>query len=180
MTERPPTTYKLASDEKFTPVMLYLDSHIIWGSVVSKTSIRVSTWLRTNAAPDSLSVYNANVMLSNGAAIVKPSTFPELHVKATSVLAMHMIPPQQDPIDYDTTEPNRIMLPITAMISTFHFNGHLRISARSDLKQYMDIARETFTGLYDVEIVNPTISALRPIKVPYALVRQSVTMFALR
>ena len=59
-----PPLYTLASDEKVAPIMLYTHTALVWGEAILKKQIRASTWLRTNAAPDSITLYNARVLIT--------------------------------------------------------------------------------------------------------------------
>ena len=107
-------------------------------------------------------------------------SFPEIHVHNTQILALHLLPPEKDPPDYDPTEPNRVMVPIAAIVGTFRMDGHMRMAAVSNLKKYLEVTRENFTAFYDAEIYNSTVPALGVMRVPYVLVRQNTTMFAYR
>ena len=116
----------VGSDEKVAQIMAYTTNSLIWGDVVVKEMIRVSTWLRTNAAPDRFPIYNARVLVTTSAAAAKPAVFSELNISVPTVLAFHLAPPGKDPADYDPTEPNRKMDDVSAIVSTFLFKGKLR------------------------------------------------------
>ncbi len=68
---RPP----LGVDEKVSQVMAYTDSFLYWGEVITKTVIRVSTWLRTNTAPDYVSLYNGVALVPDGSRRVETGPF---------------------------------------------------------------------------------------------------------
>lgn len=170
--------YQLADNEKVASVMAYNPLSIYWGEVVVKDQIRVSTWLRTTAAPDSICLYNAKALIINTGETPKPMTFTELHIPTGQILAFHLIPPAKDPIDYDLDEPNRQMIPITILFGTFRVDGNIRLSTRSSLSKYMEISRETYTSIYDAEISNPVMSSLGVIRVPFLLVRQTTAIYA--
>lgn len=165
--------------EKIVPVMVYTDTSVVWGELVVRDIVRVSTWLRTNTAPDAFAIYNARVM-GLSAAQPKAVTFTEMHVMAPYINAYHILPPVFDPVDYDPTEPNRKMEPVTAVVGAFRMDGHMRMATSADLRHYLEFTRETFTPLYDVEIRNMLQPALAPMKVAFVLLRQSTTMFATR
>jgi hypothetical protein len=176
-----PAPYSLGLDDKVAPVMVYTALGLIWGEVIVKKQIRVSTWLRTNAAPDDICIYNAKVLITTTPVNPpRPMMFPEIHVANPQILALHLLPPEKDPLDYDPTEPNRVMTPITAVVGTFRFDALMRMAAISNLKKYLEVTRENFTALYEADIYNPTVPALGTMHVPFVLVRQSTTMFALR
>jgi hypothetical protein len=172
--------YNISSDEKVVPVMAYTGNSIIWGDVVVKMVIRVSTWLRTNMAPDTLCLYNAKLLATNNSsAILHPLSTPELHLPASQVLAFLIVPPAKDPLDYDLNEPNRRMDPTTVLAGSARIDGFIRFATMSNLKKYLEINKESFTPIYDAEITNLAIPSLRAIHVQYVLVRQSTSLFML-
>jgi hypothetical protein len=182
MTDTPPTptsTYVVGKDEKSAPVMVYTVTGIVWGDVVVREQVRVSTWLRTNMAPDNVCIFNAKALITTNNTTPKPIQLKEIHISLTQILAIHLIPPAQDPPDYDPTEPNRVMTPAAALVGTFRFDGKMRMSTVTNLAKYIEITRENFTGLYEVDISCPVMPALGTLKVPFVLVRQATTFFAL-
>ena len=54
--------YTLAADEKSSLVMVYTRTLLMRGELVTKQGVRVSTWLRTDGAPEYLHVINAQVL----------------------------------------------------------------------------------------------------------------------
>ncbi len=172
----------IKADEKSAPVMFYLPHAVVWGNVVVKQAIRVSTWLRTNAAPDLIALYSARLVLTTPppGSQIKPMTFSEMFIRAGEVLAYHLIPPASDPLDYDPTEPNRHMDPVTAVIGNFRMDGLIRLAGQTGLAHQLDLNREVFTTLYDVSITYPTLPALGVVSVPYLLIRQAAAAFAQR
>ncbi|MEN4013287.1 MAG: hypothetical protein AB1453_15095 [Chloroflexota bacterium] len=173
-------TIQPAADEKVASVMVYMSGRLVWGEVIVKDSIRVSTWLRTNAAPELLTFYNAKILITTQSDNPRPILQSELSLFASQIIAYHLIPPQQDPVDYDPTEPNRIMEPVTVWADTFRMDGHMRLSAISSLKKYLDVTREIYTSLYNVDVSNPLIPDMGILKVPYIIVRQTSVLFAKR
>lgn len=172
--------YSLGPDEKVVKVMVYTASSLYWGELVVKELIRVSTWLRTNTAPDRITLYNAHGVVTSTPSNAKPTHYVELNVPVSQILGFHLMPPAKDPVDYDPTEPNRRMEPISALVSTFSMKGFLRLSTNADLKKYLEVTREAFTALYDAEITNLVIPSLGPISTPYVLVRQETSTFTKR
>ncbi len=175
-----PVTHHVGPDEKAVQVMAYTASSLFWGEVVVKDMIRVSTWLRTNAAPDRITIYNAKSLVTLSPNAVRPASYPEVNIPVPQILAFHIAPPGKDPIDYDPTEPNRQMLPVNALFSTFIVKGSLRLSTNADLKKYLEVTHEAYTALYDAEITNMLIPNFGPVVVPYVQVRQELTTFTLR
>ena len=170
----------LKNDEKCVAVMAYTATSICMGDVILKEKLRGSTWLRTNAAPDNVFIYNARVLnvINNGTA--KQLLFPEIHISVAQINIFHLVPPTQDPLDYDVNEPNRKMESISILCDTFRIDGLMRMSNQATLAKYVEVTREPFTSLYNAEISCLLLPALGIIKVPYVIVRQSISMFATR
>jgi hypothetical protein len=167
-------------DEKSASVMVYTATGLSWGEVVVKEQIRVSTWLRTNASPDIVCLYNAKTITTTNNAPPKPLQFSELHIMNQQVVAFHLMPPAKDPLDFDPNEPNRRMDPITVMVGTFRIDGLMRIAVKSNLSKYLEVTRENFAAIYDAEITCPVMPSLGVMRVPYVIVRMSSSMFATR
>jgi hypothetical protein len=171
--------YTLNSDEKTAQVMMYTVNGLYWGDVVVKQVIRVSTWLRTNTAPDRICLYNAKYINTFTSTLAKPTQFRELHVATSQVLAYLLMPPAKEPPDYDPTEPNRRMQPVSILIAGFRMDGCLRLAGQTSLGKFLELARENYTAVYDAKISNPNLPGLGVISVPYLLVRQEVAIFTL-
>jgi hypothetical protein len=170
--------YVLGPDDKCVQVMAYTNNALYWGEVVVKQLVRVSTWLRTNTAPDWICIYNAHSMLTHSNGQAKPARFRELQIATSQVLAFHIVPPGKDPVDYDASEPNRRMQPVNILVSSFQIKGHLRLATQSNVTKFLETARETFTSIYDAQISSPSLSQFGTIAVPFVLVRQEVGVFA--
>jgi hypothetical protein len=169
--------YTLGPNDKVTQVMVYTASAFYWGEVVVKEMVRVSTWLRTNTAPDRICLYNAHAILLSAGAGVKPMAFGELHVATTQVIMFHIQPPAKDPPDYDPTEPNRKMQPLSLLVGSFRVDGSLRISTHATIGKFLEVTREAFTSVYDARVTSPSLPGFGAISVPYLLVRQEVAVF---
>lgn len=175
-----PKPAAVAHDEKTTAVAVYTMTGLAIGKLITKEQVRVSTWLRTDMAPEYLSLHQARFMSLAGAATSRAKTFSELHVPSSQVIAFHLLPPASDPLDYDPDEPHRKMEPVTVMIGFFRFDGLARMSTYSVLGKFLEATKETFTAIYQVEISNLAIPSLDVVRVPYALVRQDAALFATR
>lgn len=169
---------ELQPGDKATPVMAYTLNLLAWGSVITKEAIRVSLWLRTPMAPQYISLLKAQVMSLGAGAPAKPQSFNELHVPSSQIIAFHITPPESDPIDYDPSEPHRKMEPATALVGSFRFDGKIRMSDMTNLERYLDVTKETFTPIYEVEITQPTMPALGVIRVPFCLLRRDMVLFS--
>ncbi len=172
--------YALGEDDKVTPVMVYTDSSLLVGEVVTKKVIRVSTWMRTPMVPQYIAIYSAQIIDLSSGGSPKSQTFGEIFLPSHRVVAFHMRPPESDPLDYDPNEPMRRMEPVTALIGAFRFDGFVRMSTQTDLENYLDVIKENFTSIYDIQVTSPNIPALKPFKIPFALLRRDRVIFAPR
>jgi hypothetical protein len=169
--------YTLESDDKVVQVMAYTNNAMYWGDVVVKEMIRVSTWLRTKNVPDRIRIYNARVMSTASSAQAKPLHFSELYIASTQINIFHLTPPTKDPIDYDPTEPNRKLEPVSMLVSNFRIDGHLRLATSGSVGKFLEVVRENFTSIYNARICHPGNPAFGVIPVPYVIVRQESTVF---
>ena len=171
--------YDLQPDEKATAVMSYTLSSVAWGEVVTKEAIRVGTWLRTQFAPQYIALYDAKLILTGGT-MHTPFPFRELYVPTAQIVAFHLVPPTVESLDYDPQEPMRKMEPTTALVGPFRLDGCIRMSTHTNLERYLDLSTEAFTPIYEVDITQPTTPGLRPLHVPYVLVRRDMVIFSTR
>ena len=176
--ETSPKPYTLDINDKVSPVMIYTLNMVVRGEVVTKEQTRVSTWLRTQSAPEFIGLYNAQVLMFGTAVGIQQASFPEFYISAQEILAYHLVPPNQEPPDYDPAEPNRKMEPAVMLVGSFRFNGHLRLATQANVSKYLEIARETFFSMYDVEITNPGLPSTNKLKVPMVLARLSRAILA--
>ncbi len=170
--------YTPASDEKTTPVIAYTANGLVRGDVITKQAVRVSIWLRTDAAPEYIHLLRAQVVLLCGAP--KVLSMPELYLYNGLVYGFHLAPPAEDPLDYDPNEANRTMLPVTALLGTFVLKCKMRVSTQADFNTSLaTINRLTWISLYEAEITNPFLPQMGAIKAPMLLVRPQQTSFGL-
>jgi hypothetical protein len=180
MAEEGNRSYPIPAGEKISSIMAYTMNLLVWGEVLTKEAIRASTWLRTPAIPQYIFIHDAQVMNFAGSSLPKPVFFRELHLPSSQVIAFHIKPPTFDPLDYDPNEPMRKMEPATALVGTFRFDGFLRMSTQTSIDRFLDVSKETFTALYDLEITQPLIPSMKPIRVPFALLRSDFVLFSPR
>lgn len=165
-----PETPPILSEDRKTAIMVYTSTSLARGIVTTLPAIRVSTWMRTQAAPDYFKLAQANV-LTDGIGGTQNLSFDELIIPTTQVIAYHIQPPAADSIDYDPSEPNRKLEPVTVLVGNFRFNGSFRMAGQSYLSKYLETAREIWTSLYDVDISNPGLPAMGTLHVQMALLR---------
>jgi len=170
--------YSVRPDEKVANVQVYTSGAIIRGELVVKKSIRVSTWLKTNIAPDRICLYNSRVVPINAGPTIRASAYSELNIATSAIQAFHLLLPDADPIDYDPDELNRYMQPVTVMIANFLIRGNLRLATNVTVTKFLEVTRETFTSIYDANITNLFVPSLGTFQVPYVVIRQESSVFA--
>ncbi len=170
--------YKLASDEKATGVMIYTQDLLVRGEVVTKQNNRVSVWLRTVGAPEYMHLLKPQV-ISLGGGAARTLSYTEMYVPTAQVIGFHLTPPARDPLDYDDTEKNRTMQPITLLVGTFVFNGTFRISTQVDLGTSITAGRAVWMSVYNVKISNPQLPQMGEMLVPMLVVRPGQVYFGL-
>jgi hypothetical protein len=167
----------LEPDEKTAMVMVYTSNMLARGEVVIKESLRVSIWLRTQGVPNYIHLIAPQVVSFGGAA-PKSFSYSELFVPTARVLAFHLAPPGQDPLDYDASEANRTMQSLNVLIGTFLLKGKLRVSTQADLTTYLDVSRAAWMSVYEASISNPYLPQFN-VQVPMLLVNPSEVSFGI-
>ncbi len=152
--------YTPASDEKTTLVLAYTHNMLIRGEAVTKDNVRVSVWLRTDGAPNYIHLLNAQVLVFGGAA-PKTLTYPEFFLPVQEVVAFHVAPPNNEPLDYSADEKNRSMEDVNLLLGTFIIKGKARYSSQTGLGNSLEVARTVWMSLYDVVVVNPYLFDVR-------------------
>jgi len=170
--------FTLPTDEKATGVMIYTQNMFIRGKAVTKQSSRVSVWLRNESAPDYIHLLMAQVT-NFSCRETRKLSYPEMYLPTGQIIGFHLTPPARDPLDYDETEKNRRMQPVTVLIGTFVFNGAIRISAQVDLGTSITSAHTIWMSIYNVRISNPQLEQMGEIQVPMLLVRPEQVGFGL-
>lgn len=178
MTDQDKSNFQLQAGEKVTSVMAYTQNLLIWGAVITKAAIRVSMWLRTPMAPQYVTIRNAQVLPLPSSRTARPQTFSELHVPLPLILAFHIMPPEHDPIDYDPNEPHRVMVPTTTMVGYFRFDGFVRMSDMTNLERYLDVMKETYSTMYDVEITQPSAPDMGIIRTPFVILKRDMVLYS--
>ena len=181
MTENPPEgIHTLAADEKATPVMIYTPQTMTWGKVISKEAIRVNIWLRTDVVPLYMRLMDAQSLLIGVKKSPKPVKHATLFVQTNQIIAFHLLPPAEEPLDYDPGEPNRIMQPTTALLGFFQFDGSIRMSTQTALDNFLNASKEEFLPLYNAKMTCPAIPSMKGVGTPLVLIRQKAAMFTPR
>jgi hypothetical protein len=171
--------YILKPDEKTTPVLLYTPDRLVRGEVVTKQSVvRVNIWPRTDGAPKYMHVLKPQVLVFGGSP-VKAHSFSEIFFPTSQLIAFHTVPPTDEPLDYDPAEANRMMQDVEVLAGTFMMKGKIRISTQTEVVSSLEMARVAWISLYDVEITNPYLGQMAPLRVPMTLINPMNVSFAL-
>ena len=167
----------LAPDEKTAMVMVYTHNMLARGEMIAKENARVSTWLRTQGVPNYIHLYKPQV-ISFGGTPPKPLSFSEIFIPAVQVIGFHLVPPEQDPLDYDAAETNRMMRPLEVIVGSFLVKGHLRVSTQAELATSLDVLRAAWVSIYDADISNPYLQQFK-LHVQMLLVNPNQVSFGL-
>ena len=168
----------LAPDEKSSLVMVYTQNFLAHGEVVTKESVRVSTWLRTQGVPEYIHLFKPSVLHFGGGGF-KTLTFSEMFLPVSTIIAFHLAPPAADPMDYAANEPNRILVPLTALPGTFQLKGYLRISSLGNLSTSIELAHSDWLSVYNVDVTNHSMPQMQPIHVPLILINPKYVSLAI-
>lgn len=171
--------YTLASDEKATAVMVYARNKLIYADLVTKESLRVNIWLRTQGVPNYIHLLNARVLLFAGSA-PKSLEYQEYFFPTERIIGFHLaptVPPEQ--LDYDENEANRTMQTVQLVLGVFTLKGKVRISTQTDLANSLEVSHMTWLTVYDAEISNPFLPQMPVIRVPMMLVNPAQASFGL-
>lgn len=170
----------IAADEKLTPVMVYTDTLLARGQVVTKESVRVNIWLRTQGAPEYVHLKNAQVLTHTGPGPLQPISYTDFYIPTAQIVGFHTMPPVNEPLDYDETEKNRKMEPVSILIGNFRVTAHMRMSAQLSVGTNLEVSRILFLSVYDAEITNPYIQGMGAVKTPLMLVRMTNALYGVK
>jgi hypothetical protein len=168
----------LSADEKSALVMTYTQNMLVRGEVITRQGVRVSTWLRTQGVPEYIHMFKATV-LHFGSGVVKALTYAEVYVPVSTVIAFHLVPPVNEPMDFSADEENRIMVPVTALPGTFQFKGYFRIATKATLSNSIELAHSQWSSIYNVDVTNPSMPQMQPIHVPMILMNPKQVSLAI-
>lgn len=169
--------YVLRPDEKTTPVMLYTQHSVVRGEVVTKQSVlRINLWLRTDGAPRYVHILKPQVLVFGGSP-TKALSYSEIYFPTSEVIAFHILPPIEEPLDYDPNEANRTMEVVELLVGTFVMKGKIRISTQTEVSVSLEVARVSWMSVYDVWISNPYLPQMPALQVPMVLVNPNHAAF---
>lgn len=170
--------YDLAHDEKVTPVMAYTAMGMYWGDAITKQAVRVGGWMRSDFSPLILELQNAHTLIFGGPQPITLS-YPTVYLPYETIVAFHVMPGVEEPLYYDPNEKKRVMLPVSAFVGAFRFDGKYRISEMTTVKRTLEIAKEDFMPLYEVEVSHPGLPTGGVVKVDFATVKRTLVTWAI-
>jgi hypothetical protein len=147
--------------------------------MVTKESLRVNILLRAQNRLDTVHLLKANLLTFTGTGAAKSVNFTELIVPTEEVLAYHLAPSAHEPVDYDESEENRVMEPVSVLVGMFRFDGSVRLASQNDVATSLSTSQSRWLSLYNLAISSPHLSSIGVIKTPMALVRGSKVLFGL-
>ena len=160
--------YQLQENEITTPLVAYTENSFVYGDLVSTKAVRVNIWLRTDSAPKYLHLLNAQVSRMSGA--VKTMKFEQLFLPQHEIIAYHLAPGIDSPLDYEEGEANRRMAPVRALVGSFVMDALIRLSTQTELRTALEVMRSTWLSLYEATISTPYLPQMK-MKVPMLLAR---------
>ncbi len=173
--------YILKPDEKTTPVMLYTRDTMVSGEVVTKQNVlRVNIWLKSDGVPKYMHILKPHVVVFAGGSAPIALTYSEIYFPVSQLVAFHTQPPTDEPLDYDTTEANRMMQEVDVLAGAFVMKGKIRVSTQTEVVQSIEMVGAAWMSLYDVEITNPYIAQMTMLQAPMALLKPSQVAFAVK
>ena len=165
--------------DKATSVSAYISQGVIVGDLVTREIVRASTWLRTPGLPEYATLFRVTVTRAAGTGEPLVLRSPEIHVPIAQLIAIHLTPPGEDPVEYDPNELNRKLEPVSAISGPFRFDGLLRMPGHMTLAKQMGLMREPFVMLYTVSVTS-ALEPTRVVRVPMALLRPAAFCFVPR
>ena len=129
-------------------------------------------------APAYLKIFNAQVLLVGGSQSLAPIKKPIIHLQTKGINAFHLMPPNDEGADYDPDEPNRKMVPTTAYLGYFQFDGFSRMATFTDMDNFLGAAKGEYITIYDVTMTSPMVPSIKGVKAPMLLLRQERVVFS--
>ena len=178
MTQPSNSTFEPGEDEKLTPVMIYTAQKLIWGKALSKQLIQVSFWLLSEIAPNYITLVDAQVLIFGAGQNSATLKFPFLNIQTSQINAYHILPPADESPYFGSDEPNRKIESVTVLSSIFRFDASIHMATQSNLYRFLSVTKGEFVPLHDVLMTSPVLPAIKGVKSPFALIRQSTATFS--
>ena len=164
--ETPTQTVKpfINDTEVATPFMAYTKQGIVWGKMPHSELIEQPTRILVGATiPEYVTLIEANFLAVEPNFIAKPVRHNLVMLPYEEIIGFHLMPPKNDQLDYDPSEPNRIMAPVTCYMGSLMVKGSMRISEITSVKNTVEVMKANFITLYDLEVSHPNNPKMSPI-----------------
>ncbi len=151
-------------DETTSAMMVYTAQGILWGKLTHHKMVMPSRILTGVTIPEFLSLTDAQVMFLEHNFLARPIKHQQLMIPTSSILGFHLMPPSKDQLDYDPSEPNRIMSTVTLYMGPLKILCKVRHSEISNIKSTIEVLKADFLTVYDIEVTHPNnqkISAIQ-------------------
>ena len=169
--------YILRPDERTSLVMLYTMHGVVRGEAVVRQNVsRVNIWLRSDGAPRYIHILKPQVLVFGGNA-AKTLSYSELYFPTFQVIAFHVLPPVEEPLDYDPDEADRRMEAVDLLVGTFVMSGKIRVSTHTEVDTTLELARVSWMSVYEASISNPHLPQMPMLQVPMVLVNSNHVAF---
>ena len=143
---------------------------------MTRETVRVSIWPRSQGVPNLIHILNPSVLLLNSNT-PKLLSYSEIFVPTANLVGFHMALPKDEPLDYDPSEKNRFLSPISLIMGSFIVKGHIRIASSASLSTSLEVMYHGWLSIYDAEITNPMMPNTQPMQVKLLLVKPSEVSF---
>lgn len=147
-----------------TPFMVYTSQGIIWGKLPHSELIQPSRILLGVTVPEYVTLLEAQALFLEPNFAGKAIRHSQMMVPSRTILGYNLMPPQKDQLDYDPTEPNRKMAPVTVYMGALMVKGNLRISEITSVKTTVEVTKADFISLYDIEVCHPNNPKMSPVR----------------
>ena len=156
--------------------MLYTTNSLVRGELVTKDSARVSIWPRMQGQVHYIHVHKAQV-LNFGGPLTKSIAYDEMYLPISQIIGFHLLPPAEEPLDYDLSEPNRAMHDVYIAMGNFSAKGKVRMSNHADFATSIEVAHAGWLSVYDAEITTQFVPQFPEFHAPMMLVNPMVVSF---
>jgi len=170
--------YNISEDDKVTPVMVYTKTEMVWGDVITPKAIRIGIWFKTDMAPGIVNLYGAHMLSLSSDGSTRPAAYSHVAIPLKLVIGFHPMPNVQEQLFYDPQEPNRKMEPVVVSLGLLQYRGTIRMATSATLRQFLDVNRDEFTSMYDVDVSHPRMPQGRVFHLPHAILRTTEAIFA--
>jgi hypothetical protein len=172
--------YSPGPDEKIVPAMFYTPQRMIWGQLLTKSIVRVSTLLQSDFAPKYLDLIDAQLLIFGVGQNTKTLRFETLHIETDQINAYHILPPADESPYFEVSESNRKMESITALIGIYRFDCEIRIAQQSNLKTFLNVQKSAFLPIFNSTMSCPLLPGLKGVSAPIVLIRHNQGVFTPR